>query len=143
MDEVRFTDGPSTAAEIDVDAPPDRVWPVVADIAVPARFSAELQQVRWLDGAAGPALGARFVGVNSNELMGTWETTSTIVEWEPGRRLGWAVADPANPSASWRFELQPAGGGTRVRHWARLGPGPSALTEAIAERPHRESRIIA
>ena len=56
---------------------------------------------------------------------------------------GWAVGDPAHPSAVWRFELTPEGDGTRLRYWARMGPGPSGLTPAIEKMPDKEEKIIA
>ncbi|MPY94389.1 MAG: SRPBCC family protein [Acidimicrobiia bacterium] len=140
---MRYAEGPTVAVEVLVDAPPGVVWAVVGDVSVPARFSAELQAVEWLGGASGPAVGARFVGRNQHPAAGTWETTSTIVAWEPERALAWDVGEPSHPSASWRFDLEAAGSGTRLRQWARLGPGPSGLTIAIEAMPEKEERIIA
>ena len=42
--------------------PIERVWALVTDIDLPARFSSEFQGATWLDD--GPAVGARFVGHN-------------------------------------------------------------------------------
>jgi hypothetical protein len=53
------------------------------------------------------------------------------------------VNDPDYPSASWRFSLEPEAEGTWLRQWARLGPGPSGLTPAIAAMPDKEERIVA
>lgn len=138
---MRLADGPTTEVEVLVDAPLATVWALVTDVALPARFSAELQEARWLD-ATGPALGAHFVGRNRHPAVGEWETTSTVTVYEPMRAFGWAVQDPANPAATWRFTLEPAGGQVRLRQWVRLGPGPSGLTPAIAARPDREERIL-
>ena len=55
----------------------------------------------------------------------------------------WAVGNPTNPAATWRFDLTPDGSGTRVRQHVQLGPGPSGLTARIAELPDREEDIIA
>ena len=35
--------------------------------------------------------------------LGEWATTSHVIECEPERVLAWAVEDPANPAAIWRF----------------------------------------
>ena len=96
-----------------IDAPPAAVWQLVCDIQTPAEFSSEFQGGQWLDGATGPALGARFRGRNFHEARGTWETVSTICEFEPERVFGWAVGDPEVPAARWRFSLEPDGAGTR------------------------------
>lgn len=139
---MRFADGPTVEVEVHVDAPPEQVWPVVADIGTPIRFSAELQETAWLDGAAAAAPGARFMGRNQHPARGEWETTSTIVACEPGRVFAWAVGDPDHPSALWRFELEPTAGGTRLRQWAQMGPGPSGVTMIIETMPDREEAII-
>ncbi len=139
---MRFNDRPTVEVEVHVEAPPEQVWPVVADIAMPARFSAELQEVTWLDGAAGAAPGARFKGRNHYPARGEWETTSTVVQCDPGRVFAWAVGDPEQPSALWRFELEPTDGGTRLRHWAQMGPGPSGTTMLIEKMPDKEEKII-
>lgn len=138
---MRYVDGPTTEAEVHVDAPPSSVWPLVSDIEVPGRFSSEFVRGEWLDGGSA-ALGARFLGHNHHDAVGDWQTTSTVVEFDPGRRFGWAVGDPEYPSASWRFELEEDGGGTRLRQWMRLGPAPSGLTPAIERWPDKEERII-
>ncbi|MDQ3470119.1 MAG: SRPBCC family protein [Actinomycetota bacterium] len=144
MDDVdlRFADHPTAETSIDIAAPPDTVFALVADISLPARFSRELVGAEWLDGATGPALGARFVGRNEHPRVGAWETTSTIVELEPDRRLAWAVGDTANPGTTWRFTLEPIEGGTRLTQWMQIGPGPSGINSVIAAMPDKESRII-
>jgi hypothetical protein len=140
--ELRYADCPGTEAELLIEAPPAVVWPLVSDIATPARFSSEFQGGQWLDGADGPALGARFRGRNYHEARGTWETESTICEFEPERSFGWAVGDPARPAARWRFTLQPDGSGTRVWQRMQMGPGESGISELIEQMPDKEHRIL-
>jgi hypothetical protein len=121
------------------------LWPYVSDINLSARFSPEFQGAEWLDGATGPSVGARFRGTNEHRAIGTWQVTCSIVELEPNRVIGWAVHGPDGldpPAASWRFELEPVVGGTRVTQWVRLGPGRSGLTPAIERMPDREHEII-
>ena len=43
-----FADTPTAAAEIRIDAPPERVWGMVSDIFVMPELSSELQAVSWL-----------------------------------------------------------------------------------------------
>jgi len=140
---VRFADGPSVAVEVYVDASPGRVWPLVTDVALPARFSREYVGGVWQEGASEPELGARWTGRNRHPVIGEWEVTCTVVECEPERVFAWAVNDLERPSATWKFELEPQDQGTRLRQSARLGPGPSGLTWAIERAPDKEERIIA
>ncbi|GAB3319483.1 SRPBCC family protein [Geodermatophilus aquaeductus] len=133
---MRYADGPTVEVDVHVDAPPAVVWPLVSDVTTPVRFSEELHEVRWIDAR-------RFVGRSSHPAAGTWETTCTVVAREPERLFEWVVGDPAHPSASWRFTLTPAGPGTRLRQWMRMGPAPSGLTPAIEAHPDKEERIVA
>jgi len=140
---VRFADRPTTETDVFVEAPPAAVWPLVTDITAPSRFGTELQAATWVDPARQPSLGARFTGRNAHPAGGEWETTSTVVDFVPERRFGWAVGDPDRPSAVWRLELTPEGDGTRLRYWAQMGPGPSGTTAVIEKMPDKEERIIA
>jgi len=58
--------------------------------------------------------------------------------------LGWAVGDPDQPSALWRFTLvaDADGTGTRLTQWMQIGPGPSGISAAIEAMPDKESRIL-
>jgi len=143
LPDLRFADGPSTSASIDIAAPPAAVWELVSDINLPARFSAEFQGADWLDGAEAPALGARFVGRNHHPAIGSWETTAYVTELEPGRLIAFGVSDPDEPSATWRFALEPAGDGTtRLTQFMRMGPGRSGINPAIDAMPDKESKIL-
>jgi uncharacterized protein YndB with AHSA1/START domain len=139
---VRYADGPTVEVTRRIAAPADDVWLLVSDINLPARFSSEFAGAEWIGDTKGVALGACFEGHNQHAAIGSWTTTSTIVECEPGRTFAWAVGDVDNPSATWRFDLEPDGDGTHVTFAARIGPGPSGLTPAIVAMPDKEERII-
>ncbi|HEY2203908.1 MAG TPA: SRPBCC family protein [Pseudonocardia sp.] len=139
---ARYADKPTVEVETFVDAPPERVWPFVADVALMPSMSPELQHVEWQEGTEQACLGARFVGYNSHRSMGEWNTPSTVVEFEPDRVFGWAVGDPEDPAARWRFTLEPADGGTRLRQWVQMGPGRSGLSIALEQMPDKEQKIV-
>ena len=139
---VRYADKPTVEVPIEIDAPPERVWAVVSDIAVMPGASRELQAVEWLDGRSGPGLGARFAGHNRHEAFGEWSTVSVVVEYDPPRVFAWAVGDPDWPSAIWRFSLEPHDRGTLLRQWVQVGPGRSGLSFAIDRMPDKEQKIV-
>ena len=138
---MRYADGPTAEVEVVIDAPVERVWALVTDIDLPARFSPEFVGGAWLD--EGPALAARFVGRNRHEALGEWETTSWVNRYEPLRSFGWAVSDPDEPSSTWWFELEEDETVVRLRQGARMGPAPSGLNIAITAMPDKEERIVA
>ncbi|WP_138894152.1 SRPBCC family protein [Streptomyces chryseus] len=151
---MRFADGPSVHCDVHVEAAVPRVWALVTDIRLPARLSPELQRVAWLDGADRPLVGARFEGYNHHARLGEWRTVSHVVEVDEQRVFAWAVTDadgrygeptldPAKPMASWRYELEAEGGGTRLRQSVLIGPGRSGVTLAMERWPDREEEVIA
>src|SRR5437763_15044116 len=105
-----YAEGPTVEVETYVDAPAAVVWALVSDIKTPARFSAELQEARWIDAT-------HFAGRNHHPAIGEWETTCTVVANEPERTFAWVVGEPDNPSAAWRLTLEPSGPGTVLRQW--------------------------
>lgn len=139
---ARYADKPTVGVKTWIGAAPERVWALVSDVAQMPNMSEELQSVEWLDEAVGPAVGARFVGRSKHAALGEWQTTSTVVEYEPRRVFAWAVEDPADPSAVWRFRLTPKDGGTELSQWMQLGPGRSGLSFAIDAMPDKEQKIV-
>jgi len=137
-----YADTPVVAAQIDIEAPPERVWPLVSDILLMPELSGELQEVAWLDGVTGPAVGCRFAGRNANAALGSWETVSTVVECDEPRCFAWVVGDPGHPSTSWRFTLRPGGAGTVLEQWMQMGPARSGLSLAIDAMPDKEAKIV-
>ena len=137
---MRYADGPTAEVDVVVHAPVERIWALVTDIELPARFSAELCGAEWLD--EGPAVGARFRGRSEHAAIGTWQTTCVVTRCD-GRVFEWAVGTAEHPSATWRFELEPADDAVRLRQWCRIGPAPSGLTPAILAMPDKEERIVA
>lgn len=139
---ARYADTPTVEASTWVDAGPERVWSLVSDIALMPAFSDELKAVQWAEGSGRPRVGARFVGHNEHEAFGQWSTTSRIVACDPPREFAWAVGEPDNPSATWRFRLTPRDGGTAVTYWMQMGPGRSGLSVAIDSMPDKEQKIV-
>lgn len=139
---ARYADTPTVEARTWIDASPRRVWELVSDIALMPSLSQELQSVEWLDGVTEPAVGARFVGRSKHGALGEWATTSEVVACEPERVFAWAVGDPANPTAVWRFRLEPKDEGTELSQWMQLGPARSGLSAAIDWMPDKEQKIV-
>ena len=140
---MRYRDQPTIEVTQRVRCDVPTAWRYVTDIKLPVRCSAELRSAEWLDGADGVKVGARFRGCNQHTALGTWETVCEVVEVEDQRRWVWNVFGPDGVGATWGFEVEPASDGALIRQWARLGPGPSGLSIAIAAQQDKEARIIA
>lgn len=104
-----------------MDAPPQKVWDLVSDITQVGRFSPETFEAEWLDGATGPAPGARFRGhVRRNEKGPVYWTTCTVVDCEPGRSFSFGVGQPGKYLNTWSYVMEPNGAGTDVTESFRL-----------------------
>lgn len=95
-----------------VAAPADRVWALVSDLPGMGAFSPENSGGRWVEGD-GPTVGAVFVGSNRQGAR-RWSTRCTVTRSEPGRAFAFEVASVRMPVATWRYELEPDGGGCRL-----------------------------
>ena len=100
---------------VHMDAPPAKVWELVSDVTQIGRFSPETFEAEWLDGATGPAVGARFRGhVRRNEKGPVYWTTCTVTECVPEKSFFFGVGKAEAPLNTWGYRLEPAGGGTDV-----------------------------
>jgi len=109
---------------VHIDAPPDAVWDLVSDVTKIGRYSPETFEAEWLDGATGPAVGARFRGhVKRNQKGPTYWATCVVTECDPGLTFGFTVGQTVEKGLnSWRYELAASGGGTDVTESFRLKP---------------------
>lgn len=99
---------------IDISAPPERVYDLVADLPGMGRWSPENRGGRWLDGSTEAKVGARFRGHNRNGLA-FWTTTSEITAADRGKEIAWDVSSGPVAVSRWRYVFTPtADGGTRV-----------------------------
>ena len=92
-----LADTPTVAVAEHIEAPPQRVWNLVSDIHLMAKLSSELQEVEWLDGVSGPAVGHRFTGRNAHEALGKHAEAVAMVELEmrvPLKQLLPELPDP-------------------------------------------------
>jgi uncharacterized protein YndB with AHSA1/START domain len=106
-------------------APPDMVWALVSDVTKIGSYSPETFEAEWLDGATGPAIGARFRGhVKRNGKGPTYWTTCTVIASEPGREFAFGVGKSDTPLNVWRYQLEPTAGGTDVTESFTLARTP-------------------
>ncbi|HEX5096555.1 MAG TPA: SRPBCC family protein [Acidimicrobiia bacterium] len=93
-------------ARVHIDAPPEKVYAVVSDVTRMGEWSPETKTCAWLDGATGPAVGARFKGTNKRGLF-KWSTKPTVVAAEPGCEFTFEVN-----GTRWSYRFAAADGGT-------------------------------
>ena len=97
-----------------VAASPDEVYDLVADVTRTPEFSPDIVRCTWLDGATGPAVGARFEAVNRTAAGKRWRNRPVVRVADPGREFAFARTEPFAGTVLWRYRLEPVEGGTRV-----------------------------
>ena len=125
-------------------APPALVWDLVSDVTRIGEFSPETFEARWLDGAAGPRVGARFRGhVRRNGRGPVYWTTCTVTASEPGREFAFAVNGPDEVIVNtWRYRLDPREDGTDVTESFELpGTLPMRLYWSVAGRARLRTNL--
>lgn len=100
---------------VHIDAPPAAVWSLVSDVTRIGEYSPETFEAEWTGGATGPAVGAHFRGhVKRNGRGPTYWAPCVVTVCEPERDFAFGVGPPGRVVNSWRFQLEPASGGTDV-----------------------------
>jgi uncharacterized protein YndB with AHSA1/START domain len=122
---------------VHMQATPDAVWELVSDVTRIGELSPETFEGEWVDGATGPAVGARFRGhVKRNQRGPVYWTECRVTDCEPGRVFAFDVLGPGQRvDNSWRYELAARGDGTDVTESYRLADNPlTKLYWAVAGR---------
>jgi uncharacterized protein YndB with AHSA1/START domain len=129
-----------------VDAPPERVWHMVADVTRMGEWSPVCRRCEWLDAATGPEVGARFRGHNrQGPLM--WSTVCEVTAADPGRVFEFRVIDGTfafgfrgKEMTRWRYAFEPEGIGTRVTESYDIKAFPPLLRPSsfLLKRQDRE-----
>ena len=120
---------------VEVDATPEQVWTLLTDITRAGEWSHETQGGEWLDGAAGPVVGARFQGRNQSGRS-KWSRRCEVVAADAPRTISWRTVPTAlfRDSTIWTYELEPTANGCRITQRfevVKLGPIMDRLFYAI------------
>lgn len=127
-----------------VAAPAAHIYDLVSDMPRMGDWSPECQRVEWIEGADGPAPGARFMGHNVGGPRGIfkWSRRGRVLVAEPGREFAFATEEGGKEGVVWRYRLEPVDGGTRVTEsyevttipvWARIVDVPSNRARQLRE----------
>ena len=144
------------AVTVHMAAPPDEIWELVSDVTKIGRYSPETFEAEWLDGATGPAVGAKFRGhVKRNGKGPIYWTTCTVhrlragprvrVRRRPGRQAAERLALPARAGRRRhrRHRVVPAradSAGCASTGRCSVGPGAAPTATACAPRSNGSRR---
>ncbi len=130
-----------------IDASPERVYDLVADVGSAPTRSEEVQACLWLDGPPPGTVGSRFRGRNRAGVI-RWSRICEVVTATRGEQFAFRTVpeqfDPTRKDSSvWGYRFEPDGTGTRITHYYALvqPPRPWLLTlYGILMPHHRDAR---
>lgn len=131
---------PLLQAQIDIDAPPAKVWALVSDL---SRMPDWSPQCRWMKVFGPVRPGARTVNLNRRKNL-FWPTTSTVTEVVPEQKLAFRV----NTNGTvWSYELEPTDTGTRLVETRHAENGVKAVSTmtvntVLGGEPDFENELI-
>ncbi|MDN3356328.1 SRPBCC family protein [Actinomadura sp. DC4] len=145
MDDV--VTGVFAEVEVVTGMPVDRVWSLVTDVGRTGEWSPECVYAAWLPGQGEvPYAGARFGARNSYADGFTATVACVVIEAVRPEVFAWVVLDDARdaerPGSAWRYALEPAGDGTRVRQRFTHGPGLTGLRAFARDHPGRAAEAV-
>lgn len=97
-----------------IEASPEALYDVVADVTRTPELSPEIVGCEWLDGATGPAVGVRFRATNHVGRGPDWRNTPVITVADRGREFAFSRTEKGAGTITWRYLFTPEGSGARV-----------------------------
>jgi hypothetical protein len=132
------------STEAVVDATPEHIYELVADLPRMGEWSPECRSVEWDGQSNGPTVGASFVGHNRGGPRGVmrWSRRGRVMVADPGREFSFVTEEGGRESTFWHYRLEPTETGTRVTEsyevkripaWARIVDVPTNRARELRE----------
>ena len=86
---------------------------MISDVSRMGEWSPECVRAEWIDGATGPAAGARFKGHNKIGII-RWSTRPTVKVADPAKEFTFETGKPGKEDTRWTYRLAPKDGGTEL-----------------------------
>jgi uncharacterized protein YndB with AHSA1/START domain len=103
----------SDEATVEVAAPPERIWRLIADVTRMGEWSPVCHACEWVAPSVGVDVGARFVGHNRQGVV-RWSRVCEVTASDPGRELAFRTFFKGAEATRWRYRLEPTPTATRV-----------------------------
>jgi uncharacterized protein YndB with AHSA1/START domain len=143
------------STEVVVDAPPERIYDLVADLPRMGEWSPECQRVEWENGSREPEVGATFVGHNRGGPRGLmkWSRRGRVLVADRGREFAFVTEEGGRESTVWRYRFDARDAATtvtesyevkRIPVWARIVDVPTnRARELVDGMEHSLARLKA
>ena len=97
-----------------IEATPEALYDLISDVTRTPERTPDIVRCTWLDGAVGPAVGARFKALNKQGRGPNWSNKPVVTVADRGREFSFTRTEPFAGTILWRHRFEPEGTGTRV-----------------------------
>jgi hypothetical protein len=97
-----------------IEATPEAVYALIADVTRTPERTDDIVRCEWLDGATGPAVGARFKSTNRQGRGPDWSNKPVVTVADEGKEFSFTRTEPFAGTILWRHRFVPEGTGTRM-----------------------------
>ena len=97
-----------------IEASPEALYDVIADVTRTPELSPEIVSCEWVDGATGPTVGARFRARNRAGRGPAWHNEPVVTAAERGREFSFSRTEKGAGTILWRYRF------------TRKGPAPGS-----------------
>ena len=106
------------SVERTIAAKAEDIYALVSELTRMGEWSPEATGGRWLKGATGPKVGAKFLGENASDGR-SWKTLATVTEAQVAQRFAFRVTAHGLKVADWSYDIADQGNGhcQVIEHW--------------------------
>ncbi len=104
----------SDSVERSIEATPEALYDLISDVTRTPERTPDVASCEWIDGATGPAVGARFKSINCLGRGPRWSNKPVVTVADPGREFSFTRTEPFAGTILWRHQFVPEGTGTRM-----------------------------
>lgn len=97
-----------------IEASPETLYDFIADVTRTPERTTDIVHCEWLDGATGPAVGARFKATNKQGRGPNWSNKPVVTVAKRGEEFSFTRTEPFAGTILWRHRFVPEGTGTRM-----------------------------
>ena len=97
-----------------IEASPEALYDFIADVTRTPERTPDIMRCEWLDGATGPAVGARFKSINRQGRGPNWSNKPVVTVADRGEEFSFSRTERFAGTIVWRHRFVAEGTGTRV-----------------------------
>ncbi|MDS1116151.1 SRPBCC family protein [Gordonia westfalica] len=113
---------------IDIDAPAEKVWPVISDLKRMGEWSPQCKKMIIRGGSVG--LGTKTVNINRRGPL-VWPTTSKVVRFTPNQEIAFRVAEN---HTVWSYTITPNGSGVTVTERREVNGSTTKVSSFLVDK---------